>query len=153
MARSTPLRPSRRQGSEIASGGGRASRAHPLIAGFTLVEVLVALAILAIALAAVLRTMGQAIDLTTDLRERTLALWVAEERAVGHRLSTTWPEVDTNEGTVEFAGREWRWRERVSEIPVPTLREQVRRMDIEIRAPDSPDVLGRLTVFLPRPRS
>lgn len=115
--------------------------------GFTLVEVLVALAILAIALAAVMRTMGQSIDLTTELRQRTVALWAAEERATRLLLENAWPSIDTTEGTMEFGNREWRWRERVASTPL----EELRRVDIEIRAPGAPDVLGRATVFLPRP--
>lgn len=116
-------------------------------AGFTLVEVLVALAVLAIALAAVLRAMGQAIDLTIDLRQRTEALWVAEERATDLQLNRDWPAIDTTEGKMEFGSREWRWRERVLATPI----EELRRVDIEVRAPDSPDVLGRLSVVLRRP--
>ncbi|HEX9811699.1 MAG TPA: type II secretion system minor pseudopilin GspI [Burkholderiales bacterium] len=115
--------------------------------GFTLVEVLVALAVLAIALAAVLRAMGQAIDLSTDLRERTVALWAAQERATDHRLRNDWPALDTTEGKMKFGEREWRWHENVSKTPL----DEMRRLEIEIRAPDSPDILGRLTVFLRRP--
>lgn len=125
----------------------RAWRARGPAAGFTLVEVLVALAILAIALAAVLRAMGQSIDLTTALRDRTVALWVAEERATERLLRREWPAIDTTEGTMEFGEREWRWRERVQSTPL----EELRRIDIEIRAPKSPDILGRVTVYLRRP--
>lgn len=132
------------------AGSGRgARRARLLISGFTLVEVLVALAVLAIALAAVVRAMGQAIDLSADLRDRTVALWAAEERATKLQLRADWPAIDTTDGTMEFGEREWRWREQVSKTPADDLR----RVDIEIRAPKSPDVLGRLTVFLRRPSS
>ncbi len=116
--------------------------------GFTLIEVLVALAVLAIALAAVLRAMGQSIDLTAQLRDRTLALWVAQERAVQHQLKRDWPAVDTTEGTMEMGDREWRWRERVSAVgDTPDLR----RIDIEILAPRSPDVLARLATAVQQP--
>jgi general secretion pathway protein I len=115
--------------------------------GFTLVEVLVALAVLAIALAAVLRAMGQAIDLSTALSQRTVALWAAEERATDHRLRSDWPSLDTTDGKMEFGDREWRWQEKVSTTPL----EELRRLEIEIRSPDSPDILARLTVFLRRP--
>jgi general secretion pathway protein I len=117
--------------------------------GFTLVEVLVALAVLGIALAAVLHTIGQSIDVATGLRARTLALWVAQERAVEHRLRGEWPEVDTTDGTMIFAGDEWRWRERVTSNRTPF--GETRRIDIEVRGPDSPDVLARLALFFSRP--
>lgn len=121
----------------------------PKLSGFTLIEVLVALAVLAIALSAVLAAMGQAIDITATLRDRTVALWVAQERAAQHQLQRAWPGIDTTEGTLEMAGREWRWRERVSTTEVP----EIRRVDIEIRAPRSESVLGRLAIFLQQPAS
>lgn len=117
--------------------------------GFTLIEVLVALAVLAIALAAALRSAGQSIDLSINLRARTLALWVAEERAAQLRLTRAWPAVDIKEGTTEFGGQEWRWRERTSASVHPDFR----LVEIEIRARNSPDALSRLSVFLRKPAS
>lgn len=105
---------------------------------------LVALAVLTIAMAAVLRSMGQAIDLSTDLRARTVALWVAEERAVYHQVRNAWPDIETKDGTVEFGGQEWRYNERITS----TQSSGMRRMDIEVRAPSSPDILARLSIFL-----
>lgn len=116
-------------------------------AGFTLIEVLIALAMLAIALIAVTRAMGQAIDTSTGLRDRTVALWAAQERAVRHQVQRTWPALDTTEGTLELGGREWRWRERVSTTEVP----EIRRMDIEVRSGNSPDILGRVAIYLAQP--
>ena len=115
--------------------------------GFTLIEVLVALAILAIALAAVLRTMGQSIDLATDLRERTLASWVAQERAATLQLTNAWPDLDTTSGTLEMGGREWEWRQQAVATQVPDMR----RVDIQVRAPRSPDLRARVSIFLRKP--
>jgi general secretion pathway protein I len=109
--------------------------------------VLVAVAVLAIAFAAVLRAVGQAIDIASDLRARTVALWAAEERAADHQLKRDWPSIDTTEGTLELGGREWRWREKVSATPV----EELRRVDIEIRQGKVSDVLAKLSIFLRRP--
>jgi general secretion pathway protein I len=124
---------------------GRAtpSRSH----GFTLVEVLVALAILSIALGSVLFAMSQAVDTTIGLRTRTLALWVAEERANVHLLQREWPNINDTEGTVEFGGQKWKWHEQVSTTPV----EELRRMDIEVSLPNSDHVLAKLAVFFPKP--
>ena len=115
--------------------------------GFTLIEVLVALAVLSIALAAVVRTMGQSIDLATDLRERTVALWVAHERAVALQLGNTWPNLDTTRGKAEMGGREWEWQQQV----VSTEVADMRRVDIEVRIPNSADVRGRMSIFLRKP--
>ncbi|MNC92357.1 putative type II secretion system protein I precursor [compost metagenome] len=54
-------------------------------AGFTLIEVLVALAIVSIALLAALRAAGQGTTHAGDLRARLLAGWVAENRLAEHR--------------------------------------------------------------------
>ena len=52
------------------------------IAGFTLIEMLVAVAVLAIAMAAILGGMARYADNAGHLRERTLGLWVAHNRLV-----------------------------------------------------------------------
>jgi general secretion pathway protein I len=63
---------------------------------FTLVEILVALAILAIALTAGMRALTQATDTATALKFRTLALWVPKNRLAAAQIALPWP------------AREWR---------------------------------------------
>jgi len=112
--------------------------------GFTLLEVLVALAIVAIALIAVVRSLGQSIDIGAGLRDRTLALWVAENRLNGHYLLRDWPDTKTTDGTIEANGRTWRWREIVSQTEVA----EMRRVDIEVRLKEDDGALARLSGFL-----
>jgi len=113
--------------------------------GFTLVEVLVALAVLAIALAAVMRAMAQAIDTTATLREHEVALWVAENRLIQHQMSQDWPSVDTTDGDTDMGGRKWYWREQVSSTPEPKMR----RIEITIReTADSKDTVAKLVGYL-----
>jgi len=116
-------------------------------AGFTLIEVLVALAVLAIALAAVMQTVTHSIDLTASLRERNVALWVAQNRLAQHQVTLSWPTPDTTEGTVEMAGRSWHWREQVSTTP----ESQMRRIAIEVRADKAKEALARLNGYLEQP--
>jgi len=115
--------------------------------GFTLVEVLVALAVVAIALAAAMRSTGQAINTSVALRDRTMALWLAQDRLARHRLDRDWPAADTKDGETEMAGRTWRWREQIITTPEANLR----RIEIEIRNVNNPDVLARLVGLLERP--
>jgi general secretion pathway protein I len=115
--------------------------------GFTLIEVLVALAVLAIALAAVMQTITHSIDLTGNLRDRNLALWVAQNRLVQHQVTLNWPTPDTTEGNVEMAGRTWHWREQVSTTP----EAQMRRIAIEVRTDPAKESLARLNGFLEQP--
>lgn len=113
--------------------------------GFTLVEVLVALAVLAIALTAVMRTMAQAIDATATLRERHVALWLAQNRLAEHQMQRDWPAADTKDGDIEFGGEKWFWREQVSTTPEALIR----RIEITIRRQaDSQDTQARLVGYL-----
>ncbi len=117
--------------------------------GFLLVEVLIALAILAIPLAAITRVVGQAIDTTAALRDRSIAMWVAQDRLTMHRIERDWPALKTTNGTSEMAGRSWRWQEKVISTPIV----QLRRVEIEIRDKNRPDVLVKLVGLLRDPQA
>jgi general secretion pathway protein I len=113
--------------------------------GFTLMEVLVALAVLAIALTAVMRTLAQAIDATATLRERHVALWLAQNRLAEHQMRRDWPAADTRDGDIEFNGQKWFWREQVSTTPDAAIR----RIEITIRRQSgSEDTQARLVGYL-----
>lgn len=127
--------------------GSSVSRQHRPQTGFTLIEVLIALAVLAIALAAIMRTVAQSIDLTVELRDRNLALWVAQNRLINHQLLRDWPSPDTTEGVAEMANRRWRWHEQVLTTPEPALR----RIEIDVRAEHGEARLAHLVGFLEQP--
>jgi general secretion pathway protein I len=95
--------------------------------GFTLVEVLVALAIFAVALTAALRTCAIATDSALDFRERLLAGWVAENRLAAYRIGLV-PELGERVGTAEQGGIAFTWRERVSATELPLNR----RIDVHV---------------------
>ena len=116
--------------------------------GFTLVEILVALAILAIALTAGMRALMQATDTASALKARTLALWVAQNRLAAAQIATPWPSLGNYNGDAEQAGAAFVWQASVSTTPNPAFR----RIDITVAEPHSPDyVLARLTGFLGNP--
>jgi len=125
----------------------RAQNGHStlLTAGFTLVEVLVALAVLTIALAAVMRAMSQSIDTSAGLRDRTLAMWVAQNRLATHQIAHAFPPQDSSEGNTEMAGRTWRWHEQVTPAPGEP---DMRQIHIEVRAASGEQPLARLIGFL-----
>lgn len=100
-----------------------------LVTGFTLLEVLVALAILAIALAAILRTTSQHVDNITYLRDKTIAHWVAMNLFTELQITHKWLAIGKENGHVAMASREWYWTVLVTETPDPELR----RIDIQIR--------------------
>lgn len=121
------------------------SRSRLPTAGFTLIEVLVALAVLTIALAAVMRALSQSIDTSASLRDRTVAMWVAQNRLAMHQVTRDFPAADTTEGEAEMAGRAWRWREQVTPAPGEAA---MRRIHIEVRAATGEQPLARLVGFL-----
>ncbi len=117
--------------------------------GFLLVELLIALAILAVPLAAFMRTINQSIDNTAGLRDRSIALWIAQDQLALHQMRRDWPETKTVTGTREMAGRNWRWQEKVLTTPAP----QMRRIEVEVRDADGNNVLARLVGFVRDPNS
>ena len=106
------------------------SRARPR-AGFTLVEVLVALAILSVALMAALRAAGQGTAAVGELRLRMLAGWVAEDRVAEHRARGDWLPTGVGRGKQNQGGIEFAWREEVIATPNPAFR----RVDVFVSAP------------------
>lgn len=98
--------------------------------GFTLLEILVALAVIAIALAAIVSETALRLGSAARLTDHTLAHWVAMNRITEQQLSPNWPAAGVTTGTVELAGREWFWSVKVS----ITEDADVRRLDVEVRA-------------------
>lgn len=117
-------------------------------AGFTLVEVLVALAIVAVALLSALRVAGLATAGMQDLRGRLLAGWVADNRLAEHRARGAWLPIGVQEGDTQQGGIGFRWREEVIATPNPAFR----RVDIFVQATATPDRrLAHTTGFVANP--
>src|SRR5256885_5459676 len=100
---------SRLAGRATASSPRRWARRTSMNRGFTLIEVLVALAIVAIALMAALRAAGQATTAAGDLRSRQLAGWVAENRLAEHRARGDWLAVGIAPRTQRQGGTDYAW--------------------------------------------
>jgi general secretion pathway protein I len=116
--------------------------------GFTLIEILVALAILAVALAAGMRAVAQSADSATLLKQRTLALWIAQNRLAAAQLAGAAPATGERGGEATQAGTRFVWRETVSGTPNPAFR----RIDIVVADPAAPDyALARIAGFLGQP--
>jgi general secretion pathway protein I len=112
--------------------------------GFTLVEILVALAVLAIALTATARSLGAAIDTTAALRDRTLARWVAEDRLTELELSKQWPELDVKEGDADMGGRPFHWRQETGVTPAARMR----RVEVSVFLKGTESTLVKMTGFI-----
>ncbi len=117
--------------------------------GFTLIEVLVALAILAIALAAAARASGMSISTSDRLKQRLLASWTAQNRLAEHTARHAWPDIGTRSGEVEQGGIPMRWEESISATP----NTRFRRIEIVISPLAEPQhQAARLSGYLAAPQ-
>lgn len=119
--------------------------------GFTLLEVLVALAVVAITMGALIKVAGTQASNASYLRDRTLAQWVGSNVVAAYQLDPAWPEPGLREGMEEMARQRWYWRAVVTD----TFDNDVRRLDVSVRAREQRDApeLTSVVAFLPRPAS
>jgi len=115
--------------------------------GFTLVEVLVAVAVIAIALAAGLRAAGVLVDNAQRLADVIAAQWCAENHLVNLKLSTQFPSVGESDFACEQMGRSYRGRAQVANTQYADLR----LVDASI-SDDTGRQLVRLSTLLLRPQ-
>lgn len=94
-------------------------RAH---AGFTLLEVMIALAVLAVASAGLVSAVSQNVRQGGYLEEKTLAMWVAGNKLTEMRVSGAFPGKGRASDEAELGGREWKIQVEASETSHPGLR-------------------------------
>jgi general secretion pathway protein I len=114
-----------------------------------LLEVMVAMTVLALTMGAVIKAVGGYTANQVHLRDRTLATWVARNVLVEQQVKDAWPSVGELKGTSEMGGREWRWIGSVSQ----TDEKDLRRLDVKIYPIDAEDnePIAVLSGFLRRP--
>ncbi|MDP2144732.1 MAG: type II secretion system minor pseudopilin GspI [Gallionella sp.] len=113
--------------------------------GFTLIEVLVALAIISIALLASLRIAGGGANSAGELRARVLAGWVAENILAEQRARGVWLPLGMQRGIESQGGIAFVWREEVIDTPNSSFR----RVDIRVyTASDESHTLAHLIGFV-----
>jgi general secretion pathway protein I len=85
--------------------------------GFTLIEVLVALAIVALGMGAVLAALTSAAGNVQGLREKTLAQWIALNQVADARLNLQAPATGVTEGDIHnFGNGDWHWQRTISSV-------------------------------------
>jgi general secretion pathway protein I len=89
--------------------------------GFTLVEVLVALVIVAFGAGALMSTLTSAADNIGHLRDKSFAEWIALNQISEQRLALARPSTGEASGDVEFAGQRWRWQRVVTDQGVADM--------------------------------
>ncbi|VAW69476.1 hypothetical protein MNBD_GAMMA10-1791 [hydrothermal vent metagenome] len=84
------------------------------ICGFTLIEVMVALSIIAIALSSLIKASGSHTSTAAYLKSKTLAHYVAMNEIADLQTKRSWPDMGSSEGSAEMAGFEWFWTREVA---------------------------------------
>jgi len=107
--------------------------------GFSLLEVIVALAIVAVSLGAVIHAVGVSANHEAIMGERTFARWVAMNQLAKIKIEHTWPSIGTSKGDEEMAGGNWVWKQKT----LSTNDENVRRVEVSVwrrgHEKDNPD--------------
>lgn len=115
--------------------------------GFTLIEVMVAMVIVAVALPALLLILYQQIDGIAHLRDRSLASWIASNKLAEIRLINRQSgrlAVGMIEGEVELGSREWFWKVQTAETELP----EFYRVTISVSQTAEEAPLQQLSAFL-----
>lgn len=105
--------------------------------GFTLIEVMLAMAVFAIAGVALLGVADNNYRHISHLEEQMFANWVASNQLVEVSLDKTWPPKNNRKGQVEMAGRTWYWQQKV----IKTTNKEMRSVVIEVRLDEDEELV------------
>jgi len=117
------------------------------LTGFTLLETLIALAVISLALGAAIRASAFGAERARDLQQRTLGGWVAIN-VVNEILATrSFPELGATEGKSMMGGFEFSWVREVG--PTPNL--SFRRMEVKVSPTGHPEeIVSRQIAYVAR---
>ena len=116
--------------------------------GFTLIEVLVAMTIIAVGVSALVASAGASAWRADYLREREFGRWVASNALAERQALPAWPDVGTTNTEDEMNGVRWFVRTRTRAVADPDLR----RLDIEVRTDkDADNYIYSVTGFVGNP--
>lgn len=125
----------------MAAGCGSMSRrADP---GFSLVEMLVALAVFSLAVLGLLDLAGESTRTAVAIEERVLAAVVADNVAVEAATLDVRTLARDAHGSEYAGGRDWRWTRRSA----PTADPSLLRVDIRVSPADEPRVAAEVSLF------
>jgi general secretion pathway protein I len=106
--------------------------------GFTLVEVLVALAVVSLVLVALLGSMQSVVASATIIHDRTLANWIAVDKVTELRLSTEFPAEGETSGEVEMADIEWIY---FVDVKAESILADVRTITVKVATVEQPEII------------
>lgn len=92
--------------------------------GFTLVEVLLALAVIAIALTALLKATAQNIENTHRIKEKSITHWIAMQGVTMIQLNLV--QINQSQESTQVTtifGQKWYWRAKTINTPLKTIQK------------------------------
>jgi general secretion pathway protein I len=93
-------------------------------AGFTLIEVLLALAVIAIALTALLKASSQDVSFTHRIKQKTISHWVALQAVTNIQLGIiTIPPGQPSTHVVSMLDTRWYWRAEQTSTPTDNIKK------------------------------
>ena len=104
---------------------------HATKRGFTILEVLVALMVIAVSLGAVVATVASVSRNETQIESKVFARWVAMNQLEKLQIEQAWPAIGTSTGTEEMARRKWKW----SQKTIGTNDKNIRRVEVSVSLP------------------
>jgi len=99
--------------------------------GFTLIEILVALSVIAISLGAILSTSGSQAQQASYLKQKSIAHWVAMNEITRLQVENSFPSVGDEDGSTEMANHEWFWTRTTKKLAIT---KDVREVTFQIYA-------------------
>lgn len=116
--------------------------------GFTLIEILVALAIIAIAMAALIKASGNHTYSASYLKQKSIGHWVAMNEIAQLHITHAWPDLGKQKKSTEMANHEWFWLREVKETPDPNTRQLIFTVYVD---EDREQNISRLIGYISRP--
>jgi len=115
------------------------------VLGFTLIEVMLALAVFSIAGIALLSTASNNARNMGHLESKMFANWIASNQLVASSLEKKWPPKNNLNGEVELAGRAWFWKQKV----IKTTDKNMRAIVMEVRLHEDDELaVSSLTTYV-----
>ncbi len=97
-------------------------------AGFTLLEVMVALFIVAVAMGGAIKVIENSAQNSSRMTDKTFANWVAMNKITELRLNSEWPKLGKVKGESEMSDRKWKW----VQSTIKTDDEKVKRVELSV---------------------
>ena len=113
------------------------NKRRPEQRAFTLIEVLVAMVIVALGMMAVKTQLDRYVLTAQYMEDKTLASWIGTNKLVELSTQRNWPGVGDSDEEVEFAGRLWRLEISVTQTQLDNLR----RVDVDVAHVETPDTV------------